>query len=75
MLVHAIDKPTLTPFSMPDRFRTDVAYFMTPAGEPGVPELREGEYWVGLENARRWLEELVVEVVSPLDATAVAESS
>lgn len=72
MQVHAVGK-SLPPFSMPARFRTDIAYFMTPAGEPGVPPLGPGEYWVRLADARQWLDELVVRVVSPLDAEAQAE--
>jgi hypothetical protein len=73
MQVYPVQKPELAPFSMPSRFRTDVAYFMTPAGEAGVPSLAAGEYWVRLEDARRWLDEGVVSVVSPLDAEATAE--
>ena len=37
MHIHAVDKPQLPTFEMPARFRTDIAYFMTPAGERGVP--------------------------------------
>lgn len=72
MLVHAVGK-TVPPFSMPARFRTDIAYFMTPAGELGVPSLGPDEYWIRLLDARQWLDELVVRVVSPLDAEAQAE--
>ena len=73
LLVYPVDKPELPPFKMPHRFRTDVAYFMTPAGEEGVPGLAAGEYCVRLKDARRWLDELVVEVVSPLAAMSTAE--
>lgn len=73
MLVYAVDTPDLPPLEMPPRFVTDVAYFMTPAGDHGVPELNAGEYWIRREDALRWLEDLVVEVVSPLDAEAKAE--
>ena len=72
-LVIAADRPDLPPFQMPDRFRHDVAYFMTPSGEQGAPQLAAGEYWIRLEEARKWLEELVVLVVSPLDSTSKAE--
>ena len=72
MFIHAVGK-SLPPYKMPDRFRTDVAYFMTPPGDHGVPPLPTREYWVRLEDARRWLEDLVVPVVSPLDAQSVAE--
>jgi hypothetical protein len=73
-LVHALDKPGLAPFRMPDRFRHDVTYFCTPAGEPGAPErLGEREYWVRLEDARQVFEDGVIRIVSPLDSDATAE--
>ncbi len=55
MLVHGIVKPALPPFPMPSRFRTNVAYFMTPSGEERVPKLAEGEYWIRLEDAKQWM--------------------
>jgi len=73
ILVHAVSKPELPPFTMPDRFLTDVAYFMTPGGVEDAPKLGSKEYWIELSNAQRWLEEFVVEVISPLDASTKAE--
>ena len=73
MRVYSVQKPNLPPFEMPARFRTEIAYFMTPSGETGAPELESGEYWVRAEDARRWLEEGVICVISPLDAEAQAE--
>ena len=73
MRVIAVNRSDLSPFSMPARFRTDVTYFITPKGEDGVPELGENEYWVRLEDAKKWLEEFVVLVVSPLSAEVKAE--
>ncbi len=73
MRVFAVDQPDLPPFVMPDRFRLDVAYFMTPADHPGAPALGPREYWVRLEDARQWLDDLVVPVISPLDAQNQAE--
>jgi hypothetical protein len=46
---------------------------MTPPGEPGVPKLGEREYWIADADARRWLDEQVIYVVSPLDAENKAE--
>jgi hypothetical protein len=52
----------------------EITFFMTPPGERGAPAaLGEGEYWIDLEDARRWLDEQVVYVVSPLDAENKAE--
>ncbi len=73
MRVHSVDHPELAPLEMPGRFKRDVAYFMTPPGEHGVPPLPEGEYWVRLEDARQWLEDGVLELVSPLDSESRAE--
>jgi hypothetical protein len=73
MKIYAVDKPDLPPFEMPDRFRTQIVYFMTPSGMRGAPDLPPGEYWIVPDDARRWLNELVVEVVSPLDAESKAE--
>ena len=36
---------------MPARFKRDIAYFMTPPGERGAPQLPSGEYWISLEDA------------------------
>jgi hypothetical protein len=73
MWVKSVDQPDVAPFEMPARFRTDVAYFMTPSGERGSPKLAAGEYWISLEDARRWLEDGVVEVISPLDSVHSTE--
>jgi hypothetical protein len=73
MWVKSVDKPGVAPFEMPARFRTDIAYFMTPAGERGAPKLATGDYWISLEDARRWLDEGAVEVVSPLDSVHSTE--
>jgi len=68
MKIFSVDLPTVLPFAMPPRFRLDIAYFMTPPGERGAPKLPAGEYWIDPEDARRWLDEGVIEVVSPLDS-------
>ncbi len=66
--VYAVDRPELPPLTMPDRFRHDIAYFMSVPGQEGVPPLPPGEYWVRLQDAQIWLQEGVVYVVSPLDS-------
>ena len=73
MLIHAVTHPDLPPLAMPDRFRMEIVYFMTPGDGDSIPELPEKEYWIRLEDAKRWLDELVVRVISPLAAEAVAE--
>ncbi len=73
MFSHAVDTPQLSPFEMPARVRVDIAYFMTPAGVGGAPKLPAGEYWIALEDARRWLDQGGVEVISPLDSLNATE--
>lgn len=74
MRVFAVGRSDLAPLEMPTRFKHDIAYFMTPPGEAGVPELAPGEYWVKLDEARRWLDEGVLRLVSPLDSENQAEA-
>jgi len=71
--IYAVDQPALPPFEMPDRFRHEIAYFMTVPGVSGVPTLAKGEYWVRLAEAQQWSDEGVLRIVSPLDANNCAE--
>src|SRR5262245_1017708 len=73
VLVHAVGRPDLAPQRMSDRFRTEVAYFMSTADEPGVPKLGEAEYWVDATRVGTWLDEGVFRLVSPLDSASRAE--
>ena len=74
MKVYAVDRPELAPLEMPARFRHDIAYFMTPAGERGAPALPTGEYWIDPAEAQRWLDEGILTLVSPLDSENRAEA-
>jgi hypothetical protein len=73
MLVYAVERPELAPLEMPARFARDIAYFMTPSGESGAPQLAPGEYWIAKQDAKRWLAEGVLLLVSPLDSENQAE--
>ena len=74
MRIVSVDQPLAPPLDLPDRFRMEIPFFMTPQGERGAPaKLADGEYWIDPDDARRWLDELVVHVVSPLDAENKAE--
>src|SRR5687768_15057119 len=66
--VMAVDHPDLPPLAMPERFRHEVAYFMSIPAAGGGPVLAAGEYWIRQEDARQWLEEGVFRIVSPLDS-------
>jgi hypothetical protein len=74
MRVFAVERPELAPLEMPARFKHDIAYFMTPPGDRGVPAMPAGQYWVCLEDARRWLDEGVLSLVSPLDSQNQTEA-
>lgn len=71
--VHALDQPNIKPLQLPDRFKTEVVYFMTPADKLGRPPFPPGEYWIDLKEAKTWLDDYVIEVVSPLAADVKAE--
>lgn len=73
VFVEAAGRDDIPRLEMPDRFRHEITYFMTPAGEEGVPDLGEDEYWVRRSVAEESLESGVVEVVSPLDSENMAE--
>lgn len=73
VLVHAVGRSDVEPLEMPERFRLDVVYFMTPGDHAGAPALVATEYWIESENIDRWLDDGGFSVVSPLDAETVAE--
>ncbi len=69
VLVHSVDRPETPPMKMPDRFRTDVIHFATPAGMSDAPEkLEAGEYWIRREDAEQAYDDGVLRVVSILDS-------
>lgn len=71
--VHAVDRPDIPPLVMPERFRLEVVYFMTPTDRPDAPTLAAHEYWIEPANVVQWLDDGGFSVVSPLDAESVAE--
>jgi len=68
MQVVAVGRDDVSPFLMPARFKTDIAYFMANEEGPALPRLPAGEYRIDLASAEQWLADGVVEVVSPLDS-------
>lgn len=73
VLVHAVGRPEVAPFRMPDRFRQEVTYFSTLSDEPGAAKLPAGEYRIALAEAKMLLDEGVLRIVSPLDSASKAE--
>ena len=73
-LVYAVEKSQLPPFEMPARFKHDIIYFVTQAGEQGAPEsIAEGEWWVRRVDALRIYDEGVIRIVSSLDSANTTE--
>jgi len=73
VLVRAVGRSDLAPLEMPERFRLQVVYFMTPGDAIGAPVLGPQEYWIEPAHIERWLDDGIFSVVSPLDAESVAE--
>ena len=71
--VISIDQPQVPPLQMSERFRKEIVYFMTPAEGPDAPKLGKNEYWIRVDDSKRWLDEGGFTLVSPLDAHSVAE--
>lgn len=68
-----IDQPSVAPLTMPDRFRKEIVYFMSPAEGDAAPTLGKNEYWIQAHDAAKWLDDGFFSLVSPLDAESVAE--
>ena len=73
VLLYCVNRPDLAPFRMPDRFRQEITFFMTSPGDEGVPKLATGEYWIRLADAKSFLDEGCLRIVSPLDSATKAE--
>ncbi|MDZ4849113.1 MAG: hypothetical protein SGI77_07445 [Pirellulaceae bacterium] len=69
----AVGQPDVPPLDVPDRFRMEVVYFMTPGDHPEAPKLAPDEYWIRSDEARQWLDDGIVSLVSPLAADATAD--
>jgi hypothetical protein len=67
------DRPDIAPLGISERLRGQLVYFMTPAGTAGVPALAEGEFWFARNEVRRWLDDCVFYLVSPLDSANATE--
>jgi hypothetical protein len=72
MLV-AVGRPETGRLPISARLRSQVVYFMTPAGSAGLPPLGENEYWIASDDVARWLSDGVLCLVSPLDSENFTE--
>jgi hypothetical protein len=68
-----LDCPAVAPLSISPRLRSQLVYFGTPSGSPGVPALGDGEYWIAAAEVARWLDDGVIALISPLDTANTTE--
>jgi hypothetical protein len=68
-----IDRPEVPPREISTRLRGQLVYFASAAGAPGVPELKEKEYYFAEGDVARWLDDGVFYLVSPLDTANMTE--
>ena len=68
-----VGRTDVNPRTVSPRLRSQLVYFMSPPGEPGVPALGENEYWFAAADVERWLDEGVFFLVSPLDTANMTE--
>ncbi len=69
----AIDRPEAKPLAISLRLRSQLIYFAAPPGAAGAPAPAEGELWFDPVEVGRWLDEGVIELISPLDTAKVTE--
>jgi hypothetical protein len=68
-----LDRSDTPPRAISARLRSQLTYFMSPAGSPGIPPLGEHEYWFSPADVARWIDEGVFYLVSPLDTAHQTE--
>jgi hypothetical protein len=73
ILVVPLGREGIAPREISPRLRTQLNYFMSSPGEPGVPALGETEFWFDAANVAAWLSEGVFYLVSPLDTANKTE--
>jgi aspartokinase-like uncharacterized kinase len=73
ILAVPLDQPGVAPRAISPRLRSQLSYFMSPPGAPGIPTLGEHEYWFAASDVARWLDQGVFFLVSPLDTANQTE--
>jgi hypothetical protein len=53
--------------------RGQLVYFMAAPKAAGMPRMGENEYWFAREEVRKWLDDGVFYLVSPLDSANMTE--
>jgi hypothetical protein len=68
-----LDRPEVGPRAISLRLRSQLVYFVSPSGAPGVPTLGDNEYWFDPAEVDKWLDDGVFYLVSPLDTANMTE--
>ncbi|MHC5541589.1 hypothetical protein ACYOEI_25485 [Singulisphaera rosea] len=68
-----LDRPEVAPRAISPRLRSQLVYFMSSEGAPGVPPLGENEFWFATNEVDKWVEDGVIYLVSPLDTANMTE--
>ncbi len=68
-----VGRPDVSPMTISERLRGQLVYFMTPTGSAGMPPLADNEFWLARDEVKRWLDEGVFYLVSPLDSANATE--
>jgi hypothetical protein len=69
----AVGRPDVPPLSITERLRSQLVYFMSAEGGPGIPSLGEREYWIAQDEVAKWLDDGVFYLISPLDSANQTE--
>jgi hypothetical protein len=69
----ALDHPNVKPLAISLRMRGQLVYFMAAPASAGIPALGENEYWFARDEVRKWLDDGVFYLVSPLDSANMTE--
>ena len=68
-----VDRPQVPPLVISARMRGQLVYFMAGPSAAGMPVLEENEYWFARDEVKKWVDEGVFYLVSPLDSANMTE--
>lgn len=68
-----LDRPEVAPRPISPRLRTQLVYFCSAQGAPGVPAVGEHEFYFAEHDVAKWLDDGVMYLVSPLDTANMTE--
>ena len=68
-----IDQKQVSPLPISARMRGQLVYFMAGPTAAGMPPLGENEYLFARDEVRKWIDDGVFYLVSPLDSANMTE--